>query len=160
MKLWFISQNNVLENEHNSLSLNQTSLELSTHSNSSPTATGVMQQRPVCRRLHIFNSAVLLRHDLHQLSIHAGAVSWTVVRKPGAMGDLFFLHTCLKHQSAISGAHLASAVSSSLKMTNSYLNSSWTTRQLRICARHWQNMDSPPHCCLISALGSCRKMDC
>lgn len=122
MKLWFISQNNMLENEHNSLSLNQTSLELSTHNNSCPTAIGVMQQRPVGRRLHIFYSAVLLRHELHHLSCTLGeTATWAsmqeqcpelLVRKPGALGDLFFLHTCFKHQSAISGACLASVSSS------------------------------------------------
>lgn len=91
MKLWFINQNNVLENEHNSLSLNQTSLELSTCNNSWPTAIGVMQQRPVCRRLHIFYSAVLLRHDLYQLSIHAGAVSWTACKETRGHGGFIFL---------------------------------------------------------------------
>lgn len=91
MKLWFISQNNVLENEHNSLSLNQTSLELSTCNNSWPTAMGVMQQRPVGRRLHIFYSAVLLRHDLHHLSIYAGAVSWTACKETRGHGGFIFL---------------------------------------------------------------------
>lgn len=68
MKLWFISQNNVLENGHNSLSLNQAALELSTHNNSWPRAIGVTQHRPVCRRLLIFYAALLSRHELCHLS--------------------------------------------------------------------------------------------
>lgn len=136
-----------LENEHDSLSLNQTSLELSTHNNSWPTAIDVMQQRPVCRRLHIFYSVVLLRHELHHLSIHAGAVSWTASKETRGHEGFIFLAFLFQAPKCSFRAHLASAISSILKMTKSCLNSCWTSRELRIHVRHRQSMDSSPHCC-------------
>lgn len=138
MRLWFISQNNVLENEHNSLSLNQAALELSSHNNSWPRAIGVTQQRPVCRRLLIFYAALLSRHELCHLSdTLQKATPWASISSTGL--------NCLWENQRATGDYSS--------CTPIWGTVSWSLSPLRGMRIRVSRDRSPPECSFRCSLG-------